>query len=82
MNKSRKREQGEALATFAESSRTRRKVPPEPSLQATEHTAPIPTESRKKDAAATKVLAEGATGKDRGSKKAIDELPDRIKESR
>ena len=82
MNKRRKHEQGEALATFAESSRTRRKVPPEPSLQATEHTAPIPTESRKKDAAATKVLAEGATGKDCGSEEAINELPDRIKESR
>lgn len=82
MKKSRKHEQGEALATFAESSRTRRKVPPEPSLQATEHTAPIPTESRKKDAAATKVLAEGATGKDCGSEEAINELPDRIKESR
>ena len=82
MSKPRKHEQGEALATFAESSRSKRKVPPDPSLQATEHTAPIPTDSKKKDTAATKVLAEGATGKDQGSEEAIDKLPDRITESR
>jgi hypothetical protein len=82
MTKPRKHEQGEALATFAESSRAKRKVPPDPSLQATEHTAPIPTEPKKKDRAATKVLSEGATGKDPGADEAIDELPDRITESR
>ena len=82
MKKPRKHEQGEALATFAESSRSKRKVPPEPSLRATEHTAPIPTESKKKDKAAAKVLVEGATGTDQGSEEAIDELPDRIIESR
>ena len=82
MTKPGKHEQGEALATFAESSRSQAKTPPEPSLQATKHTAPIPTESKKKDKAATKVLAEGATGKDQGSEEAIDELPDRIIESR
>jgi hypothetical protein len=57
----RKDEQGEALATFAETSRSKRKMPEQPSTQATEHTAPIPTDSKKKDVAATKVLAEGAT---------------------
>ncbi len=82
MSKPRKHEQGEALATFAKSSRSKRKVPPDPSLQATEHTAPIPTNSKKKDTAATKVLAEGATGEDQGSEEAIDKLPDRITESR
>jgi hypothetical protein len=78
----RKNEQGEALATFAESSRSKRKVPKQPSLQADEHTAPVPTESKKKDKAATKVLAEGATGTDQGSEEAVRELPDRIIDSR
>jgi hypothetical protein len=78
----RKNEQGEALATFAESSRSKRKVPKRPSLKADQHTAPIPTDSKKKDKAATKVLAEGATGADQGSEEAIRELPDRIIESR
>jgi hypothetical protein len=78
----RKNEQGEALATFAESSRSKRKVPDQPSLQADEQTTPIPTDSKKKDVAATKVLAEGATGTDQGSEEAINELPDRIIESR
>jgi hypothetical protein len=78
----RKNEQGEALATFAESSRSKRKVPEQPSVLATEHTAPIHTDPKKKDVAATKVLAEGATGTDQGSEQAIKELPDRIIESR
>jgi hypothetical protein len=78
----RKNEQGEALATFAESSRSKRKMPEQPSTQATKHTAPIPTDPGKKDVAATKVLAEGATGTDQGSEEAIKELPDRIIESR
>jgi hypothetical protein len=50
-------------------------------LTATEATAPIPTNSRGKDDAATRVLAEGATGEDFGSEEAIDRLPDRILET-
>jgi hypothetical protein len=82
MEANRKKEQGEALATFAETSRTKSKVPEESSLQATEHTEPIPTDPKKKDLAATKVLNEGATGADQGAEEAVDELPDRIIESR
>jgi hypothetical protein len=78
----RKNEQGEALATFAEPSRSKRKMPEQLSTQATKNTAPIPTDPGKKDIAATKVLAEGATGTDQGSEEAIKELPDRIVESR
>ena len=75
-----KKERPEALAAFAESSRARKKV--KVSLEATERTKPIPTDSGKKDVAAAKVLQEGVTGEDRGAEEAIDELPDRIIESR
>ena len=80
MKNKRKNERPEALAAFAESSRSKKKV--KVSLTATEHTAPIPTDSKKKDRAATKVLQEGVTGEDHGADRAIDELPDRIIESR
>jgi hypothetical protein len=75
-----KKERPEALAAFAESARSKKKV--NASLTATEHTRPIPTDPKKKDDAATKVLQEGATGEDRGAEEAVDELPDRIIESR
>ncbi|MDP9138317.1 MAG: hypothetical protein M3N38_09080 [Pseudomonadota bacterium] len=74
--------QPEALATFAEASRAKSKTPDKPSLTATERTAPIPTDSKKKDKAATKVLREGVKGTDEGADEAIDQLPDRIVESR
>jgi hypothetical protein len=64
MNK--KRVQPEALATFAEASRAKSKTPDKSKLTATEDTAPIPTDSKRKDEAATKVLREGVTGKDEG----------------
>ena len=74
--------QPEALATFAEASRAKSKTPDKSALTATDATAPIPTDSRKKDKAATKVLREGVTGTDQGVEEAVDELPDRIIESR
>ena len=74
--------QPESLATFAEASRADGKKPEELGLTADSHTAPIPTSSKKKDRAATKVLQEGVTHEDRGSRQAIDRLPDRIIESR
>jgi hypothetical protein len=77
-----KKERPESLATFAEASRSGGKKPDDLGLVADPHTAPIPTDSKKKDEAATKVLQEGVTGKDRGSEEAIDKLPDRIIESR
>lgn len=80
MKNKRKNERPEALAAFAESSRSEKKVKVSPT--ATENTAPIPTDSKKKDRAARKVLQEGVTGQDHGAEAAIDELPDRIIESR
>lgn len=74
------KERPEALAQFAESARSDGKV--DATLTAKENTAPIPTDSKKKDEAATKVLKEGVTGKDEGAEEAIDRLPDRIIESR
>lgn len=75
-----KKERPEALAAFAESSRSKKKV--KVSLTATDETAPIPTDPEKKDSAASKVLQEGVTGEDRGAEEAIEQLPDRIIESR
>jgi hypothetical protein len=76
-----KKQRPEALAQFAETARTKKRKE-RPGLIADKDTAPIPTDSRAKDDAATKVLQEGATGKDHGAEEAIDRLPDRIIESR
>ena len=81
MSKSRK-QRPEALATFAEASRHDGKKPDDLGLEADRHTAPIPTDPKKKQEAATKVLHKGATGVDTGVEQAIDSLPDRIIESR
>lgn len=70
----------EALAQFAESARRGERAGVQ-GLIATEATAPIPTDSKAKDDAATRILAEGATGQDLGSEEAIDRLPDRIQET-
>lgn len=80
MAQKRKKERPEALAAFAESARSEKKV--KVSLTARENTKPIPTDPKKKDDAATKVLQEGATGEEHGAEEAVDELPDRIIESR
>ena len=71
----------EALAQFAETSRTKKREE-RPGLYADKGTKPIPTDSKKKDDAAAKVLQEGATGEDHGAEEAIEKLPDRIIESR
>jgi hypothetical protein len=73
--------QREALAQFAEAARNEKRMD-QPGLVADDKTTPIPTNSKAKDDAATKVLQEGATGEDHGSEPAIDRLPDRIFESR
>ena len=75
-------ERPEALATFAKASRHDGVKPDELGFAADESTKPIPTSSKQKDRAATKVLQEGVTREDRGSREAIDKLPDRIIESR
>jgi hypothetical protein len=83
MKAERKGQQPESLATFAETSRDKDKMKPRDiGLEAEENTSPIPTDSKLKDKAATKVLQEGVTGKDKGADEAIDRLPDRIIESR
>ena len=81
MSKSRK-ERPEALATFAEAARQGGKKPDDVGLEADENTAPLPTDPKKKQRAAAKVLHEGATGEDTGADEAVDDLPDRIIESR
>ena len=75
-------ERPEALATFAQASRHDGIKPDDLGLTADQGTKPIPTPSKQKDRAATKVLQEGVTHEDRGSREAIDKLPDRIIESR
>ncbi len=75
-------ERPEALATFAKASRHDGVKPDDVGLTADESTKPIPTSSKDKDRAATKVLQEGVTHQDKGSREAIDKLPDRIVESR
>ena len=75
-------ERPEALATFSKASRHEGVKPDDLGLTADEGTKPIPTSSKEKDRAATKVLQEGVTHKDKGSREAIDKLPDRIVESR
>ena len=81
MTKSRK-QQPEALATFAEASRKGGKKPDDLGLEADEHTAPIPTDPGQKQRAAAKVLHKGATGEDEGVDEAVDNQPDRIIQSR
>ncbi len=73
-------ERPEALAQFAESAR-RGEEAGVIGLKATARTAPIPTDPKLKDEAATRVLAEGATGQDLAAEEYVDRLPDRIIES-
>lgn len=72
--------QPEALATFAAAARKDGKKPADIGLEATSETAPIPTDSAKKDDAATKVLREGVLKTDQGAEEAIDALPDRTRD--
>lgn len=71
--------QPEALATFAASAKNAGKKPKAIGLEATPGTAPIPTDPKKKDEAARKVLREGVLHKDQGADEAIDALPDRTR---
>jgi hypothetical protein len=72
-------QQPEALATFAEAARKGGVKPAEVGLTATPETAPIPVDPAAKQNAATRVLAEGATGRDHGADEAVDALPDRTR---
>jgi hypothetical protein len=75
-------QQPEALATFAKAARSGGKKPDEVGLTATPETAPIPGDLKGEQKAAAKVLAEGATAKDKGAEKAVDALPDRTRKGR
>jgi len=75
------KDQPEALATFAASARNDGRKPKDIGLHATDETEAIPTDSKKKADAATKVLREGVLHKDQGADKAIDDLPDRTRDT-
>lgn len=77
-----KGQQPEALATFAEAARHGGRKPGKVGLTATPETAPIPVAPRRKQDAATKVLQEGVTGRDKGAEAAVDALPDRTAKGR
>lgn len=72
-----KDERPEALAQFAESAREGEREGVK-GPWATKATEPIPTDPKAKQEAATRILAEGATGEDFNSEEAVDALPDRI----
>jgi hypothetical protein len=67
----------EALAKFAEVARNDDGNPVREGIEATEETAPIPTNPNLKQDAATKVLREGVLHRKQGAKEAIEKLPDR-----
>ena len=70
-------ERPEALAKFAEVARNDDGKPVRNGTEATEQTAPIPTDPAQKQDAATRVLREGVLKQDQGADEAIDRLPDR-----
>jgi hypothetical protein len=71
--------QPEALATFAAATRTASRTSPNGGLKITEDTGPIKGDLAAQQDAATRVLREGAIGKDQGAQDAIDALPDRTR---
>lgn len=75
-----KGQQPETLATFAAAAKSGKgEKPKDIGMEATPETAPIPTDPRKKQDAATRILNEGATRQDRASDEAVDDLPDRTR---
>jgi hypothetical protein len=69
--------QPEALAKFAEVSRHGSGEPLRDGVTADFETAPIPTDPKLKQDAATKVMREGVLHRKQGAREAIDKLPDR-----
>lgn len=72
--------QPEALAAFAAAARGEGKKPAAVGLKATSQTSALPTSSKKKAEAATKVLREGVTKRAQGAEQAVDALPDRTRD--
>jgi hypothetical protein len=77
--KNRPGRQPEALANFAATSRSRKKVSPTGGRHDTPETAAVPTDPDRKADAATKVLREGVLKTDQGADEAIEALPDRTR---
>ncbi len=76
------KENPEALAEFAKSARAAEPGKDAKSLEATEKTSHKPGDLNAEQAAATKVLQEGATDTNKDALEAVKKLPDRIIESR
>ncbi len=70
--------QPESLSRFGQAARSQQSVKDKPGLLADAETTPNPLDSKQKDDAATRVLREGATGKDQGADEAVHALPDRV----
>ena len=70
-------ERPEALAKFAEVARNDDGHPVCDGVEATDDTAPIPTDPALKQEAARRVFREGVLKEDQGAEEAIDKLPDR-----
>ncbi|MBV8446709.1 MAG: hypothetical protein JO124_01840 [Hyphomicrobiales bacterium] len=75
-------QQPEALATFGQAARQGGKKPDDIGLEATKASGPLPGNLDQEEKAAAEILNEGATGKDRGGKKAARDLPDRTHTAR
>lgn len=73
-----KKVQPESLTRFGQAARAGQAESDKPGLFADEETKPLAIDPKKKDDAATRVLREGATGKDQGADEAIHDLPDRV----
>ncbi len=74
-----KKENPEALATFAAAARNDGKRPKDHPGHATSETASIPTDPKVKDAAATEVLKAGVEGNPQAAQAAVNKVPDRTK---
>jgi hypothetical protein len=70
--------QPEVLAKFGEAARHDEGKAEKPGLFADRQSAPIPTDPKLKQDAATKVFREGVYHNDQGADEAIKKLPDRI----
>ena len=75
------KDQPEALATFAASARNDGHKPKDIGLHATDKTEALPTDPKEKADAATKVLREGVLHKEQGADEAINDLPDRTRDT-
>ncbi len=76
-NTEKKLAQPEALVQFGKSARSDRKKCAQPGLTADQETAPVPTDPKIIQSAATKVLREGVFHRDEGSDEQIAKSSDR-----